>query len=192
MAGAGKTNMAHVLGRWLNPACINEDFDCDGQIELARQGLEHYFPNDPGKVNRIWAQHRKYMALDRTGPLFYDKDGKKRRTCDLEGPDHGCSGADWWHDLPYDEEQALKDLRAFAMKFLAQKAQESAAERHYSLTANIQSKNRGSMQPPSLEKRCLLRTEILQEIATEAQNHGLKTVDEAAAEDEATGFIPAL
>ena len=52
--------------------------------------------------------------------------------------------------------------------------------------------NRGRMQPPSLEKRCLLRTEILQEIAAGAANHGLKTVDEAAAEDEATGAIPAL
>ena len=78
------------------------------------------------------------------------------------------------------------------MKFLAQKAQESAAERHYSLTANIQSKNRGSMQPPSLEKRALLRTEILQEITTAAENHGLQTVDEAAAEDEAAGFTPVL
>ena len=48
------------------------------------------------------------------------------------------------------------------------------------------------MKPPSLEKRCLLRTEILQEIATGAVNHGLKTVDEAAAEDKAAGFTPAL
>ena len=48
------------------------------------------------------------------------------------------------------------------------------------------------MKPPSLEKRCLLRTEILQEIATGAENHGLETVDEAAAEDEAAGFTPAL
>ena len=55
MAGAGKTNMAHVLGRFLNPACIGEDFTIDNQIETARQGLEHYFPNEPGKVNRIWA-----------------------------------------------------------------------------------------------------------------------------------------
>ena len=59
-------------------------------------------------------------------------------------------------------------------------------------TSNIQSKNRGSMQPPSLEKRVLLRSEILQEITTAAENLGLQTVDEAAAEDEATGFIPAL
>ena len=48
------------------------------------------------------------------------------------------------------------------------------------------------MQPPSLEKRVLLRSEILQEITTAAENLGLQTVDEAAAEDEATGFIPAL
>ena len=40
--------------------------------------------------------------------------------------------------------------------------------------------------------RCLLGTEILQEIATGAKNHGLKTADEAAAEDEAAGFTPAL
>ena len=125
-------------------------------------------------------------------PPAHERRANARATCDLEGPDHGCSGADWWHDLPYDYEKPLKDLRAFATKFLAQKAQESAAERHYSLTANIQSKNRGSMQPPSLEKRCLLRTEILQEIATGAKNHGLKTADEAAAEDEAAGFTPAL
>ena len=81
------------------------------------------------------------------------------------------------------------------MKFLVQKGQESAAERHYSLTDNVQSPNRGSMQPPSLEKRCLLRTEILQEIAAiaaGAENHGLKTVNEAAAQDEATGATFAL
>ena len=127
--------------------------------------------------------------------MFYDKDGKKKQACGLEGPDHGCSGADWWHDLPYEYEKSLKDLRAFAMKFLAQKAQESASEQFYSTTANIQSKNRGSMQPPSLEKRALLRTEILQEIAAiaaGAENHGLKTVDEAAAEDEAAGVTPEL
>ena len=68
------------------------------------------------------------------------------------------------------------------MRILAQKAQESAAERHFSLTDNIQTKNRGSMQPGSLEKRCLFRSEVLQEIAEcadEASNHGLQTVDEA-------------
>ena len=118
--------MAHVLGRWLNPACINEDFDCDGQIELARQGLDHYFPNDPGMVNKIWAQHRKYMALDKTGSLFYDENGKKRRTCDLEGPDHGCSGADWWFELNWSHDNILIDLRVFEIWFLIQKAQESA------------------------------------------------------------------
>ena len=104
-------------------------------------------------------------------------------------------GADWWHDLPYEFENSLKDLRKFATKFLAQKAQESAAERHYSLTNIVQSEGRGQMQPPSLEKRCLLRTEILQEIAAiaaGAENYGLKTVDEAAAEDEAAGVTPAL
>ena len=83
-------------------------------------------------------------------------------------------------------------MREFATKFLAQKAQESAAERHYSLTDNVQSPNRGSMQPPSLEKRALLRTEILQEISAGAENHGLKTVNEAAAQDEATGATFAL
>ena len=60
------------------------------------------------------------------------------------------------------------------MKMLAQKAQESAAERHYSLTANIQSKN---------QKRCLYCSEILQDVAKFAgkeNNHGLLTVDEAA------------
>ena len=44
-------------------------------------------------------------------------------------------------DYPYDTE--LGDLRAFAMRFIGQKAQELAAERHYSLVDNIQSKNQG-------------------------------------------------
>ena len=183
MASAGKTNMAHVLARWLNPACVEEDFDCDGQIELARKGLEHYFRGEKAMVNKIWTQHKVYMALDTKGPLFYEADGTKKRTCDLEGPDHGCSGADWWFALEYPYDGELKDLREFAMKMLAQKAQESAAERHYSLTANIQSKNRGSMQPDSLGKRCLFRSEILQDIASFAgkeNNHGLLTVDDAA------------
>ena len=70
------------------------------------------------------------------------------------------------------------------MQFLAQKAQESAAERYYSLVSNVQSNNRGSMQPESAEKRCLMRSEILQDIAESADdiNHGLQTVDKAAAE----------
>ena len=125
----------------LNPACIGEDFTCDGQIELARKGLELFFPNDVAKVNRIWNQHKLYMALDQNGPLFYNEDGTKKRTCDLNGPDHGCSGADWWFAIEYPHDGALGDLRAFAMRILAQKAQESAAERHFSLTDNIQTKN---------------------------------------------------
>ena len=51
------------------------------------------------------------------------------------------------------------------------------------------------MKPLSLEKRCLLRTEILQEIAAIAagtENHRLKTVNKAAAEDEAAGVTPEL
>ena len=50
----------------------------------------------------------------------------------------------------------------------------------------IQSKNKGRMQPKSVEKRCLFRAELLKEIAECANgvNHGLKTVDEVAAEDE--------
>ena len=122
------------------------------------------------------------MALNQNGPLFYDGDGTKKRTCDLNGPDHGCYGADWYFAIEYPHDGALGDLRAFAMRILAQKAQESAAERHFSLTDNIQTKNRGSMQPGSLEKRCLFRSEGLQEIAEcadEASNHGLQTVDEA-------------
>ena len=31
----------------------------------------------------------------------------------------------------------ISDLRAFAMRFLGQKAQEFTAERHYSLVANV-------------------------------------------------------
>ena len=54
---------------------------------------------------------------------------------------------------------------------------------------NVQSKNRESMQPQSMEKRCLFRAEVLQEIAvlSNANNRGLQTVDEAAAADEAAG-----
>jgi len=182
VAGAGNTNTAHVLARWLNPACVNEDFSCDGQIELARKGLEHFFSNDMATVDKIWTQHKVYMALDTNGPLFCNLDGTKKQTCDLDGPDHGCSGADWWFAIPYPYDGHLAELRAFAMRILAQKAQESAAERHFSLTDNIQSKNRGSMGPASLEKRCLFRSEVLQEIAEcagEASNRGLQTVDEA-------------
>ena len=42
------------------------------------------------------------------------------------------------------------------------------------------------MQPKSVEKRCLFRAELLKEIAECANgvNHGLKTADEVAAEDE--------
>ena len=74
------------------------------------------------------------------------------------------------------------------MRLLAQKGQESAAERHYSFVANTQSKNRENMKPESMEKRCLFRLEVLQEIAvfSNADNHGLQTVDEAAEADEAT------
>ena len=74
-------------------------------------------------------------------------------------------------------------MRAFAMRFLAQKSQESAAERHYSVVDNIQSKSRGKLRPDSVEKRCLFRSEAMQEIAEWANgvNQGLQTVDEAAA-----------
>ena len=77
------------------------------------------------------------------------------------------------------------------MRFLAQKSQEAAAERHYSFPDIIQSKNRGEMQPKSVEKRCLFRSEVMQEIAEWANgvNQGLQTVDEAAAEDEAAACL---
>ena len=70
------------------------------------------------------------------------------------------------------------------MRFLAQKAQELAAERYYSVVINVQSNKRGSMWPGFAEKRCLMRSEILQDIAESADsiNHGLQTVDVAAAE----------
>ena len=73
------------------------------------------------------------------------------------------------------------------MRFLGQKAQESAAERHYSLLDNIQSKNQGSVRRKSAEKLCLFWTELFQEIAECANSvsHGVQTVDEAATEDEA-------
>ena len=193
MADAGNTGTANVLGRWLNPACIEEDFSYDNQLQLARQGLEHYFPKDPSMARKIWSQHKIYMALDKKGPLFYNANGKKRQTCDLDGPDHGCSGADWWFQLDYPYDTELSDLRAFAMRFLGQKAQESAAERHYSLVGEVQSDNRGRMQPKSAEKRCLFKAEVLQEIAEYAGNatdNGLKTVDEAAAMDEAEMATP--
>ena len=72
MADAGNTGTAHVLGQWLNPICIEEDLSCDNQLRLAREGLEHYFPNDPSTVTKIWTQHNIYMALDKKGPLFYN------------------------------------------------------------------------------------------------------------------------
>ena len=65
--------------------------------------------------------------------------------------------------------------------------------RHYSLVGIVQSNNRGKMQPKSAEKRCLFRAEVLQEIAEyagNATNDGLKTVDEAAAVDEAEMATP--
>ena len=49
------------------------------------------------------------------------------------------------------------------------------------------------MQPESLEKRCLFRAEVLQDIAEsagKAANHGLKTVDEAGEADEAAEATP--
>ena len=70
------------------------------------------------------------MDLEPKGDLFYDADGKKKRACDLEDQDHGCSGTDWWFELDYPYDTELGDLRAFTMKFLGQKAQESAAERY--------------------------------------------------------------
>ena len=75
----------------------------------------------------------------------------------------------------------LSDLRVFAMRSLSQNAQEWAAERHYVLVGNVQSNNRGRIQPKSAEKRCLFRTEVLKEIAQYAANttnNRLKTVDE--------------
>ena len=78
MATAGNTGTAHVLGQWLNPACIQEDFKSDNQIQLARQGLDHYFPNEPSMVRTIWNEHKIYMALNKQGELFYKKYGKKR------------------------------------------------------------------------------------------------------------------
>ena len=119
VAGAGNTNTAHVLARWLNPACVKEDFNCDGQIELARkglvQGLVHFFPNNMDTVNKIWTQHKLYMALDTEGLLFYNPDGTKKRTCDLNGPDHGCSGADWWFAIECPHDGALGYLGGFAI-----------------------------------------------------------------------------
>ena len=57
--------MANVLGWWLNPACIEENLSSDGQIELARRGLEHYFLDNKRMVSKIWMQHKKYMMLDK-------------------------------------------------------------------------------------------------------------------------------
>ena len=53
LVDAGKTNMTHVLRWWLNPACIGEDLSSDDQIELARRGLWHFFPNNPRMVSKI-------------------------------------------------------------------------------------------------------------------------------------------
>ena len=70
MADACNTGTTHVLGRWLNPACIKEDFSCDNQFQLAWQRLAHYFPKDLSIVTKIWTQHKIYMALNKKGPLF--------------------------------------------------------------------------------------------------------------------------
>jgi len=67
------------------------------------------------------------------------------------------------------------------MRFFGQKAQKLAAERHYILVGNVQSDNRGRIQPKSAENQCLFRAEVLQEIAQYAgnsTNDGLKTVDD--------------
>ena len=61
------------------------------------------------------------------------------------------------------------------------------------LVGNVQSDNRGRMQPKSVENWCLFKAEVLQEIAEyagNATNNGLKTVDEAAAMDEAKMATP--
>ena len=73
------------------------------------------------------------------------------------------------------------------MEFLGLKTHTLAAERYYSLVDNAQSKRKGSMRPESVKERCLLRTELLQEIAECANsvNNGLQTVNEATTEDEA-------
>ena len=65
--------------------------------------------------------------------------------------------------------------------------QGSAAERYYSIVDNVQSKKKGNMQPKSVDKWCLFRTELLQEIVECANsvNKGLQTVGEATAEDKA-------
>ena len=86
--------------------------------------------------------------------MFYDEKCKKNQTCDLEGHYHDCFGADWWFALDYPHDAELGDLKAFAMKFRAQKAQESAAERHYSLVDTVHTKKQESMQPESLKKQC--------------------------------------
>ena len=54
------------------------------------------------------------------------------------------------------------------MSFFSQKTQELAAERHYSLVRNAKSKNNDSMQPKSVEKRCLFFEKMFQEIAENA------------------------
>ena len=116
-------------------------------------------------------------TVRRSAPVIY-----------LEGPDHSFSGADWWFELDYSYDTELGDLRAFThMKFLGQKAQESASERYYSLVDNVQSKKKGSMRPKSVEKRCLFQIELLQEIVECANSvkDSLQTVDKAAAKDEA-------
>ena len=96
----------HVLGRWLNPACIEEDLSCDGQIDLARNGLGHYFTNNSRMASKVCTQHKNYMILDKKGGLFCNTDGKKKQTCDLEDPDHGCSDADWRFELDWSNNEA--------------------------------------------------------------------------------------
>ena len=95
------------------------------------------------------------MRLDKKGGLFYNNGREKKQTFNLDGPDDGCSGADWEVNLERPHDKALHNLRAFVIRFLAQKGQELATERHYSLVVDTQSNNRDKMQPESLEKRYL-------------------------------------
>ena len=85
----------------------------------------------------------------------------------------------------------MQPIKGFAIRFLVQKAQESAAEQHYSLVSNIQINNRGRIQPESLEKRCLFRAEVLQDITESADsvNHGLQTVDEVGGDGRGSGAL---
>ena len=118
----------------------------------------------------------------------YNADGKKELTCDLDGPDHGCSGADWQFQLDYPYNTELSDLRDFAMRFFS-----AGVSGRSALLSGGQCPGQQNVDQCSLSLwrsgACLERRWIA-EYAGNATNDRLKTANEAAAMDEAEMATP--